>query len=132
MLKIDGREFKTQEAADYVYQSGLWLYTSGRADLYDWNKRYCLMQRSVGYIKMAAELEPYNPDIIWLEAFYIEASDKSSEYMMILMKNLLSRMKQSVENGYTKPPAPNTRIMEWALKAYARKVESGIMWERSW
>jgi len=87
------------------------------------------MQRSVGYIKMAAELEPYNPDIIWLEAFYIETSNKSSEYMMILMKNLLSRMKQSVENGYTKPPARYANVVEWALKAYIRKVKMGIMWE---
>jgi len=129
MLEINGVEFKTQEAADCVYQSELWMYTSGRADLYDWNKRYCFMQRSIGYIKMASELEPYNPHIIWLDGLYSEASDKSSGYMLNLMKDLISRQKLSTENGYTKRIDSD---LKYGLKVYTRMVASGTNWWKVW
>jgi len=133
MLEIDGNEFKTQEAADYVYQAGLWMYTSGRADLYDWNKRYCFMQRSVGYIKMASELEPYNPRIIWLDALYSEASEKSSGYMLNLMGDLLSRQKLSAENGYKKSGVRSLLSgLIYGLNSYARMVASGTNWWKVW
>src|SRR5512137_1459713 len=56
-----GRKFKTREAAKYLNAGECWMYNSGRADLYDWHHRYLLMTKGIGYIKMASELEPYNP-----------------------------------------------------------------------
>jgi hypothetical protein len=126
----DGRQYKTQEAKDYVYWSGVYIYNSGRADLYDWHTRYGLMQKGVGYILMAAELEPYNPDILWLEAFYTEMSHKTTEYMFDVSKSVVERLKKSVENGYSEHEDRMKRVLLYGLKEYKREFKSGKVWQQ--
>jgi hypothetical protein len=125
-----GRKFKTRNAAKYLNYGECWMWNSGQSQSYVWKKRYCMMVKGLGYIKMAAELEPYNPDIMLSEGF--NTGHKSCEYMINLTKDLISRSEKSVENGYEPIEERTLGMFRWALKDLQRKVKKGELMDGKW
>jgi hypothetical protein len=90
-----------QETIDLMSEALIEMHSSS-ARAYEESHLSAAMavHRAVGYIKMAEELEPYNPSVLHQKAWMCDLSLKSSEYMIDVYADTVVKMKTCGDHGY--------------------------------
>ena len=130
MIKDEyGDLHRFQETIDLIESATIEAHSTSRREYEESHLDATMaMHRAVGFIKMAEELEPYNPQVLWKKAFITEMSGKSTMYMVELSEDAIAKCELCEDYGYKKPNQ-NLKIMKFATKEYKRDVEKGIVYQ---
>jgi len=124
-----GGTYKLQKTADLTRSAKIEAYSTSRREYEESHLDATMaMHRAVGFILMAEELEPYNPEVLWEKAFITEMSGKSTHYMRELTVNAIVKYIVCKEHGYDPRETP-LDIMKYAAEDYLRDIEKGITYQ---